>query len=285
MFWKISITVMLSFMLSGCNIVQTLLGKQVEEHSTSYLTKAVKRDIPDDFFPTDINIVSLGDSLTQGVGDSSESGGYIPYLVSYLEKNKGIKEAEFANHGVRGNRTTDLLKKLQTPQLISDIQQADVIVITIGGNDIMKVVKDQFTNLTMQDFYLEAQHYEERLEEIFSVIRQHNKEAELYFVGLYNPFGKWISAFQELDKIMDDWNSISREIVNKDSNAFFIEIDDAFSDSDENLLYKEDYFHPNDKGYEIIAKRIYDEMKERTVDNINSMRMVNEGENNGENLQ
>lgn len=285
MFWKISITVMLSFMLSSCNIVQTLLGKQVEEHSTSYLTKAVKREIPDDFFPTDINIVSLGDSLTQGVGDSSESGGYIPYLVSYLEQNKGIKEAEFANHGVRGNRTTDLLKKLQAPQLISDIQQADVIVITIGGNDIMKVVKDQFTNLTMQDFYLEARHYEERLEKIFSVIRQHNKDAELYFVGLYNPFGKWISAFQELDKIMDDWNSISQEIVNKDSNAFFIEIDDAFSDSDENLLYKEDYFHPNDRGYEIIAKRIYDEMKERTVDNINSMRMVNEGENNEKNLQ
>lgn len=285
MFWKTSITVMLTFILAGCNSFQSLFGKQMEYHSTSYLTKAIKREIPEDFFPTNINIVSLGDSLTQGVGDSSESGGYIPYLVSYLEQNKVIKEAEFENHGVRGNRTTDLLERLKTPQLMMDIQQADAIVITIGGNDIMKVVKDQFTNLTMQDFYLEATHYEERLEEIFSIIRQYNKDADIYFVGLYNPFGKWISAFKELDMIMDDWNNISQEIVAKDRNGYFIRIDDAFSNSDENLLYKEDYFHPNDRGYEIIASRIYDEMKERIKENIKSMRMANEGEKNGENLQ
>ncbi|WP_407461691.1 SGNH/GDSL hydrolase family protein [Methanobrevibacter sp.] len=285
MFWKTSITVMLTLMLAGCNSYPSLFGKQMEDHSTSYLTKAIKREIPEDFFPTNINIVSLGDSLTQGVGDSSESGGYIPYLVSYLEQNRGIKEAEFNNHGVRGNRTTDLLERLKTPQLMMDIQQADAIVITIGGNDIMKVVKDQFTNLTMQDFYLEANHYEERLEEIFSIIRQYNKDADIYFVGLYNPFGKWISAFQELDMIMDDWNSISQEIVTRDPNGYFIRIDDAFSNSDENLLYKEDYFHPNDRGYEIIASRIYDEMKERIKENIKSMRMANEGEKNGENLQ
>lgn len=285
MFWKTLITVIMIFMLSGCSPYQYFFGKQVEEHSASSITKALKREIPNDFFPTDVKVVSLGDSLTQGVGDSSDQGGYIPYLVSYLEQNKGIREAEFTNHGIRGNRSSDLLRRLNTPQLIADIQTSDAIIITIGGNDIMRVVKERFTNLTMQDFNLEAIQYEERLKEIFSIIRQYNKEAEIYFVGLYNPFGKWISAFQELDIIMDDWNSVSEGIVSKDPNAFFIRIDDAFSKSNENLLYKEDYFHPNDRGYEIIASRIYEKMKESTVKNINTMRMVQEGEKNEENLQ
>ena len=271
-------------LLAGCSPF-LLFGKQADEHSASSITKALKRDVPADFFPTDIHVVSLGDSLTQGIGDSGDRGGYIPYLVSYLEQNKGIREAEFINHGVRGNRTTDLLRRMKTPQLTADIQDSDAIIITIGGNDIMKVVKDQFMDLTLEDFELEANHYEKRLEEIFSIIRQYNKHAEIYLVGLYNPFGKWISAFQELDMIMEDWNKVSEKIVSKDPNASFIRIDDAFSNSEENLLYKEDYFHPNDRGYEIIALRIYDEMKETTLTNINTMRAVHEEEKNEEDLQ
>ena len=38
-----------------------------------------------------------------------------------------------------------------------------------------------------------------------------------------------------------------------------------------------DYFHPNDRGYEIIASRIYDEMKESTVENINAKQTVQKG--------
>ena len=53
-----------------------------------------------------------------------------------------------------------------------------------------------------------------------------------------------------------------------DLTHYFIPIDDIFSASDENLLYKEDYFHPNDRGYELIAARIYDEMKENTVETL-----------------
>jgi len=58
------------------------------------------------------------------------------------------------------------------------------------------------------------------------------------------------------------------EVTKSDSNAYFIRIDDIFAASDENLLYQEDYFHPNDRGYELIAARIYEEMKEKTVDSM-----------------
>ena len=68
-------------MLSGCNSYH-LFGKQADEHSVSSISKALKRDVPADFFPTNIHLVSLWDSLTQGIGDSGYRGGYIPYLIS-----------------------------------------------------------------------------------------------------------------------------------------------------------------------------------------------------------
>jgi len=273
---------MLVILLAGCSGLSFLYGKESADHSKVYLTKSLKKEIPEDFIPTNLSVVSVGDSLTQGVGASDDQDGYIPYLSAYLETNRGIKDAVFSNYGVRGNRTSDLLNRLQDDQIIRDIERADAVVITIGGNDIMTVVKEKFTNLTMADFLTASFTYKERVEKILNTIRQYNQEAEIYFVGLYNPFGKWMSAFSELDIIMEDWNEIGLEVTKRDSNAYFIRIDDIFSASTENLLYKEDYFHPNDRGYELIAARIYNEMKERTVETIFTEREMNGVANNEE---
>ena len=268
MFFKNMFSILLVTILTGCSGLPFLNGKESAEHSKTNITRSLKKEIPADFIPTNLSVVSVGDSLTQGVGASNDQEGYIPYLSAYLETNRGIKDAHFSNYGVRGNRTSDLLSRLQDDQIKRDITNADAVVITIGGNDIMKVVKDKFTNLTMADFLKASVSYENRVEKIFQTVRQYNKDAEIYFIGLYNPFGKWMSAFSELDTIMDDWNEIGMEVTKRDSNAYFIRIDDIFSVSDENLLYKEDYFHPNDRGYELIAARIYDEMKEKTVETL-----------------
>lgn len=282
MFYKNMFSIMLVILLAGCSGLSFLYGKESADHSKAYLTKSLKKEIPEDFIPTNLSVVSVGDSLTQGVGASDDQDGYIPYLSAYLETNRGIKDAVFSNYGVRGNRTSDLLNRLQDDQIIRDIERADAVVITIGGNDIMTVVKEKFNNLTMSDFLTASFTYKERVEKILNTIRQYNQEAEIYFVGLYNPFGKWMSAFSELDIIMEDWNEIGQEVTKRDSNAYFIRIDDIFSASTENLLYKEDYFHPNDRGYELIAARIYDEMKERTVETIYTEREMNGVANNEE---
>ena len=51
------------------------------------------------------------------------------------------------NHGVEGNRSVQLLKQLEKEKVRKDIINADSIVMTIGGNDIMNVFKKHFTNL------------------------------------------------------------------------------------------------------------------------------------------
>ncbi|WP_158555849.1 GDSL-type esterase/lipase family protein [Peribacillus glennii] len=217
----------------------------------------MKETVPVTFFPEPVRIVSIGDSLTQGVGDSTKKGGYLPYLRYRLEKEPEVTAANMINHGKRGNRTDQLLARLDGKEIREDIVNAECVIITIGGNDVIKIVRDHFSNLTMDRFEQAKVGYKERLIKIMDKIRSYNNGADIYLVGLYNPFSRWLTPFGELDTIMHDWDRTSREVVSNYPNAYFIEIGDIFNNAKEDLLFEEDFFHPNDRGYELIASRIY----------------------------
>ncbi|HLO12915.1 MAG TPA: SGNH/GDSL hydrolase family protein, partial [Pseudoneobacillus sp.] len=95
--------------LSSCS-----QSNPLEFHQEKKVAAQVFKQIPADFYPRKLTVVSAGDSLTKGIGDSTGKGGYLPYLESMLEKEKGIQEVDFYNFGVKGNRTTQLLKRLQS---------------------------------------------------------------------------------------------------------------------------------------------------------------------------
>ncbi|WP_286183531.1 SGNH/GDSL hydrolase family protein [Bacillus sp. ISL-55] len=228
-----------------------------------------KEALPPSFFPKDLHIVAAGDSLTQGVGDSTNTGGYIPYLAQQLENEKTIKNANFENFGVRGNRTDQLLKRLKNKNVQSSIEEADLIILTIGGNDLMKVVKENFSSLKLNHFQVEQKLFAMHLQEIFLAIRNQNQEAPIVLVGLYNPFYNWFADVKEMNLIVDEWNGQSLSIVEQDGNAYFVDIHDIFLNNEENLLYT-DYFHPNDRGYQLIADRIYDILDEQVIDSMSN---------------
>ncbi|MBT2705033.1 SGNH/GDSL hydrolase family protein [Bacillus sp. ISL-35] len=228
----------------------------------------IKEALPDSFFPRELHIVAAGDSLTQGVGDSTNSGGYIPYLADDLESEKSIRNANFENFGVRGNRTDQLLNRLENKNLQSSVEEADLIILTIGGNDLMKVVKENFSNLRLDQFQIGQKIFAEQLQEIFTAIRKLNPNAPIVLVGLYNPFFIWFSDVEEMNQIVDKWNGESNSIVERDGNAYFVDIHDIFLNNEENLLYT-DYFHPNDRGYQLIADRIYGLLDEQVLDSLN----------------
>ncbi|MCK1991145.1 SGNH/GDSL hydrolase family protein [Peribacillus muralis] len=250
--------------ISGCG-QSDIASKQPSVQQKSIVKLSEKETIPASFFPDPVKIVSIGDSLTQGVGDSKDNGGYLPYLQNKLEKEPSITSVEMINHGIRGNRTDQLLKRLDKARIKEDIEQADSIVVTIGGNDIMKVFKKNFSNLELNQFKSAKLGYEQRLRQILDKVRSENDHAQIYLVGVYNPFSKWFGDFYELDLIMNDWNESGKDIIEEYESAHFIEIADIFKNSEEDLLYAEDYFHPNDRGYELIATRIYNDMDITTI--------------------
>ncbi|WP_413309349.1 SGNH/GDSL hydrolase family protein [Bacillus sp. 1P10SD] len=236
--------------LSSCS-----QSNPLEFHQEKKVAAQVFEQIPADFYPRKLTVVSAGDSLTKGIGDSTGSGGYLPYLESMLEKEKGIQEVDFYNFGVKGNRTTQLLKRLQSPEMKIAIKKADLVILTIGGNDIMKVVKDHFSNLQVSDFMKERENYKDHLTQIMEAIVQENPDASIVLVGLYNPFSKWFSDIKEMDQIVADWNQTGQMVIANYPHAYFVPIEDVFLNAAEDLLYT-DNFHPNNKGYELIAQRL-----------------------------
>ncbi|MCB5238856.1 MULTISPECIES: SGNH/GDSL hydrolase family protein [Bacillaceae] len=218
-----------------------------------------KKDIPVSFLPQELSIVSVGDSLTQGVGDSTGKGGYVPYLQNLLEETKGVNKADFINYGVRGNRSDQLLKRIKTEEVSESLKKADGVILTIGGNDIMKVVRKNFTNLQVDSFNEQLSDYERNLNEVLSIIRENNPNAVIILVGVYNPFIKMFSDIKEMNQIVADWNRTSEKVLAQYEHTYFVSIENIFENPTSDLLY-EDYFHPNDQGYQLIAEAIYNKM-------------------------
>jgi lysophospholipase L1-like esterase len=245
-----------SLLLSGCSggIAATTTGTATNEHDTGLTPKS---EVPDDFIPRELRIASIGDSLTKGVGDETKQGGYTSLLEEKLLNEKDVKSVTLQNFGVKGHKTTDLLNRLQNEEVQEGIADADIIIITIGGNDIMKIVKENLFDLSLHVFEKEQAKYEVRLQKVLENIRNHNSEAEIVLVGLYNPFGWFIDLSTEINTIVDNWNEGSERILSTFDHTKFVVVDDVFSQTSDNLL-SEDEFHPNAKGYEIMSERIFE---------------------------
>ncbi|MGG3887481.1 SGNH/GDSL hydrolase family protein [Metabacillus fastidiosus] len=244
--------VIICFLLASCSL---------PEHTSALLTKKteieIKRNPPAFFIARNINIVALGDSLTEGVGDGTKQGGYVGRIEKSLQNEERVKKLEVDNFGVKGYKTTDLLDKLKEKKVRSKLGKADIIVLSIGGNDVMKIVRGNILSLDFKLFQKEQKTYEKRLTRIIGEIRKKNKTAPIYFVGLYNPFKYTIPELTELDIVVDEWNKATDSILKEDEKAKFVPIADIFSlENEEQLLYK-DAFHPNEIGYTLIAERVY----------------------------
>ncbi|HLS60248.1 MAG TPA: SGNH/GDSL hydrolase family protein [Virgibacillus sp.] len=201
------------------------------------------------------HITALGDSLTQGSGDETNNGGYIGILDDTINHDKDVVQIE--NFAIHGHRTDQLLARLDDGEVIDSIQDTDIVLITIGANDIMQVAKENFTNLTFEMFDEERDQFEVRLNEILSGIKDLNPDTHIYLIGLYNPFEQYFQDIEELDDIVDDWNETSEMIVKNYEKTTFIPIKDLFEDA-EGSLFSDDKFHPNTTGYQLMANRVLD---------------------------
>lgn len=220
----------------------------------TFLSKKLQAAI-DLLFHQDVNIVAIGDSLTQGVGDETGNGGYVGILQERLN-NAENPTVHMTNLGKRGNRTDQLLKRLEEEEEVTDaIEDADVILITIGANDIMQVFQQNITKLSLDAFEDGRQTYHFRLQMIYDKLTTLNEDANIYFIGFYNPYYQYFPDVEELNTIMEMWNNEIRLFTETTERATFIPVKEKFDQATFHFL-AEDNFHPNYGGYEIFADQI-----------------------------
>lgn len=238
-----------------------------------------KQDLKSVLTQKRLNLLAIGDSLTEGVGDQTKQGGFVPLLANTLSDTYNVNVVS-QNFGVSGDTSTQIYKRMTGQKKIQTaIKKADVITITVGGNDVMKVIRTQLANLSEKSFEKPAKAYQKQITELFAFIRQHNQKAEVYVLGIYNPFYLNFPDITQMQDIINNWNQATQAIVAQQDKMYFVPINDLLyqgvngtkgvttSDGSvqtitNNALFEEDHFHPNNIGYQIMSDAVAEKYKE-----------------------
>lgn len=232
-----------------CLTIMSLFANNDEQHFSSFATAS--HAFP--FSKSSLYVVSLGDSLTRGTGDQENKDGYVGRLAEKWQSH--VETIEVANFAVKGQRSDKLLKQLRKKEIQQAIKKADVILLTIGANDFLKLVKKKKKNFQLREINDAFANYMQNLKQIVATLESLNSEAAIVFIGLYNPIGILVDEAKQTDALVQHFNQISEEIIMTSPNGHFIPIHDIFLHKSVHLL-ADDYFHPNGLGYERIAERI-----------------------------
>ncbi|MBN3555483.1 hypothetical protein JYA63_14485 [Fictibacillus nanhaiensis] len=204
----------------------------------------------------EMEVTALGDSLAYGLGDTKDNG-YIGDVEKRYEEDLD-KQLVIHDFGVPNDTSTDLRQRLKNPEIAKTAKSSDVIFINIGTNDFLKST-DQLTKFNKKELAANEEIYKENLNKIIQKIQNKEKPKAIYIIGIYNPKAEW-SDMAVVNEAVSTWNQSTKEVTKKYKNTTYIRTDDLFINKN-----KRDYFsdklHPNEKGYALIGKRVYENIR------------------------
>lgn len=219
-----------------------------------------------------IQYLALGDSLTRGIGDETGTYGYTKRLSLAMEEWPAITEVELDNRGKNGRRSDQLLSLVKKGHYDEELKEADLVTVTMGGNDVMKIVKKDIFSLKKEMFDKEMIKFEGRYRKIIEEIRKRNSEVPIILIGFYNPFSIVTDEYTPFETIIDEWNMTIAQIASDDNNACFVPTSDLF-ETNEEMVYHTDFFHPNASGYDRMTARIIQYMKVCDIEEMSAGRI------------
>ena len=197
--------------------------------------------------------VLLGDSIAQGYGLGE---GYTDwYDLGYGKLIADANGYDYVNHAIGGHTTYNLNARLQEETVISDVADADIIAVSIGGNNfllggmyqmILEGVlfnKYDLVDKTIAEFYIDFGLAIDKIKAI-------NPDAQLLIQTLYNPRNDFIGKVYQ--RAVD---LLNQTIINTtaERNGVY-EIVDVYSAFGQHMEYiQKDQIHPNEAGHYVIA--------------------------------
>lgn len=200
----------------------------------------------------------LGDSIAYGSGISNSKEACYGKIVA------DTNEYDYANHSVPGHTTANLINRLKNETVIADLKKADIISISIGGNDFLmsNLIGLMFDSIVLGDhseYDRIAEGFYTNLCEIVDIINSHNADAVILMQTLYNPQSGYLRApYQEgADRINA---AIERYNAEHPGEIVIVDVGSALGDDMAN--YADDEIHPSAKGNEIIAQKVLEKLYE-----------------------
>ncbi|MBA4494936.1 GDSL-type esterase/lipase family protein [Paenactinomyces guangxiensis] len=195
-----------------------------------------------------IEVLVLGDSVALGQGSTKNNKGYDWYIKHFMEKRHF--NIQYRNRAISGQRSTGLLHQLQTKRsLKKEVEQADLIFVTIGGNNLLQPLlkSDSLWDVLKQLPAIQAQ-YEDNMRIILKIVHSRNSKAVVVLTSLYNPLRPTSPHYDKAAWVMRNWNDRLKDVASHYDQAVVVDLEKFLSSH-----YLADPIHPNDQGYRWIG--------------------------------
>ena len=221
--------------------------------------------------------VALGDSIAEGTGLRNADAACYGALVA------ATNGYGFVNHAIGGHQTTDLLARLEEEAVRADIAKADIISISIGGNDFLlggmyrlmleAWVCNDYTwmDRIITDIY-------ENFCKIITEIKTLNPDAQLLVQTLYNTRTDYAEELYQIG--LEKLNGGYARYLAEHPGSFVIVDAGAAVEAREGMIAK-DNIHPNAKGHEAIARAYLATLKDLGLGTVTEPVIAEKGEDDG----
>jgi len=240
-----------SLLLFACGFAFALQPQLLAPKEPSAQPQGAVQPVPASDRDGQWKVVALGDSLTRGTGDVTGQGYVGLFREAYANRSK--QPIQLHNLAINGLTSAELLAQLAQKQVQQLLASADLILLTIGGNDLFR--------LSGGLYELDEQGIEEALAElkqnftaILDKLRAYNPQSMIVYIALYNPFGDTEAAALTTPPLLE-WNSTAQQTAAQYDRVIVVPTYDLFAEKEAEYLYS-DHFHPNSAGYSRIAERV-----------------------------
>ncbi|MHB1368109.1 MAG: Ig-like domain-containing protein [Eubacteriales bacterium] len=231
--------------------------------------------------PSTLNYVALGDSIATGTIYSGKTiTTYVTYFHQYLIAENPGASVTLQNFSTDGDRTNELLSKIinNTSGIVDAIKSADVITISIGGNNLMQAAKDStalggynFNKINTAVAQQGMIDFAGQFPQIIDKIKEYNPSSKIIVMSVYNPYNESDSALHNtVDSFLFCSGAGINDIIYNYAGAIY-KVADAFSAFDAyakannmkavTYFYASDFWgnltrnpHPNAAGQNILTQ-------------------------------
>ncbi|OKP68512.1 hypothetical protein A3844_11325 [Paenibacillus helianthi] len=197
---------------------------------------------------------AIGDSLTTGFG-ALPGNGFVPVYRRMAERRLRAPVGS-VNLGINGLTTAALEQRLsRDPMFRQAVRDADIVTLSIGGNDLIKAAKavsfrpGHLSPALERALYACKRNFSEIMGSLWQLKNGSRRPYIIRMVGLYNPYPQLSEA--------TDWvRQFNGYVAGYSSNVCgFASIYYEFAGNERGLLSL-DHVHPNGRGYRVIAGKL-----------------------------
>ncbi len=199
----------------------------------------------------------LGDSIGYGSGLRNSKDACYGKIVA------DTNGYDYANDAIPGHTTQNLLSRLENESVRAHVKQADIISISIGGNNfLLGNLPALLYNLIVKDDLSQAESiidgFYKDFGKIIETIRSLNPDAVILMQTLYNPQTGYIGEAYQIS--IDMLNEAIRRFQSENGEIEIVDVAAKLTDSEKD--FASDGIHPSVEGNKKIAVAVLEKLVE-----------------------